>query len=194
MDIKERDFKTTPFNSGALPKMILAYLSSRKNDTWICGGALRSIFLGEKPRDYDVFFKNEDAYYAIKSYLLYSNHIQIDEKTNSSIIHFNDFTIELIHSKYWDTLEDCLSSFDITLCMAGTDGIEYVKHYSFESDNENKRIVIYNSTYPNSTLFRIAKYANKGYTITPNEVFGFTEKYYVLKDGYTNEVLLGSAA
>jgi hypothetical protein len=62
-------------------------------------------------------------------------------------------------------MEQLISTFDFTLCMAAYDGSQIVLDRRFLKHNKYGRLGINTVTYPVATINRIHKYRNKGFTM-----------------------------
>lgn len=137
-------------------------------DTWIAGGAIRSSILNKKPNDIDVFGKSEEAVdnfieenlsngkKVYDSGMIRTYKIQRDEEWKVQVM-----------SRFYDSIQDCLDSFDFTICQfaknndltfANPDGIIHTFR---------KKLVINNiqEDFAVDTLRRIQKYVKKGFEI-----------------------------
>lgn len=133
---------------------------------WLAGGSLLRLVKNEKisKGDLDFFFINSnrrrmarDAIIDGKEMLGYSSHKA--EIVNSAL----GVPIQLVKS-YHPTLEDCLNSFDFTICQLGTDGYYlYATEQGWEDIHNNvlRETDNYNDK-PHDEL-RVVKYMIRGY-------------------------------
>ena len=140
---------------------------------YLAGGALRAIFSGNKPKDYDIFCNSRVAFLDLYDKLNSDKSNKILFESDNAITYKHDSkTIQLI-SKVYGTQEDILNVFDMTICQCSYDFIteEFLLNDNFLYHLAAKRIIILpNLKYPFSTLFRVFKYQEKGFTISPVEI------------------------
>lgn len=147
----------------------------RDTGAMIAGGAVRSVFAGEKISDYDMYFRD---YGNSRDFLLYmseSDDFKLvfstelaqtfsDGKITIQVITMQDMTCDP---------EELLSKFDFTICMGLYDfsNSEFLLDSKFLPDLSRRDIIFnINTPYPISSLFRVAKYINKGYRISGLEI------------------------
>jgi len=138
---------------------------------WLCGGAVRDLLVGKETHtDFDFFFNSLDTYNKFIADLC---------NLGASIFSKNEFNTTLRKSTDTDTItvqcinlvypsiEKVLDSFDFTITQFGFDGINlYCGDYSLY-DLARKRLALNKLTYGVSTLRRLLKYSNKGFTACP---------------------------
>lgn len=157
---------------------------------WVAGGSIRRIFSGEEQNsDIDYFFNNENQLKDFKEYLERKdsgailrgsndmNHSYVLPATKETVYDsetgnetpFTKFVpeqkIQLIHFRYYNNPQDVIDSFDYTLSQFLYDGESF--HFGDFAlfDVARKRLVPHKISYAASTLRRMLKYANQGYTI-----------------------------
>lgn len=156
----------------SLPKPLYTALSKR--DIYVCGGYIRAVVAGETPRDIDVFAKAP---------------IDVDRATKdigrSPKVSSNSHTVQLdsgppiqfIISTYYPSAQDCIKSFDFTVCQAGVwcypnNKGEFKWHSvcsdRFYQDLASKRLAVnpdMDQIKAGSTMMRVLRYSKMGYTI-----------------------------
>ena len=164
-------FKSQPsFNYPQLKKLYF-YIKGTKG--FIAGGCFKDIFLGNKVRDIDIFFENEEDYKnALKVYKskkdfkkIYSNDNCTGYKDTK-----NGIGVELIKSVF-GTPEEVLNQFDFTIVKAAyfnppndEQEIQFMYQPNFFEHLLLKRLVIDDTIpRPAATLNRSWKYASYGF-------------------------------
>lgn len=150
---------------------------------WLCGGSVRRVFDNDslKHTDFDLFFrsptqKNECGTFLLglgaqkeaendKNTTYYLPRKKFDLGDGGPPITRPEMKIQLIHIVYYETLESVLESFDFTICQFGYDGTRYVVGPWSLSDLATKSLVPHKLTFGVSSLRRVLKYTNQGYTI-----------------------------
>lgn len=140
----------------------------------VAGGMITSIFCDRKINDVDVYFHNkEDLANFIKNESIY-----IVALTKKAIkIGYCGKDVHLIHFDTFEKIGDLFNTFDFTLCMGAYDFKEeqFVLHDDFLLHNLKKKIVVNpNTVFPISSLIRVNKYIEKGYSIDKNELVKIT--------------------
>lgn len=155
---------------------ILEYLPSvSKEGPWIAGGAMRSLVANEEHvSDYDFFFKDKEQMELFRSNLEASTAINILKKksndhcdTYSIVIpykEYNKFEVQLVHISYYDSPQLLLDSFDYTICQFAYDGESLFTGEFSILDLMRRRLAVNTITYPVSSVRRMIKYTNKGFT------------------------------
>lgn len=133
---------------------------------WVAGGALRGFFEdGYVKSDIDLWFRNEDDLVgATKS---------IQKNTDAEKVYESDRVLRLTSSKtkfdlvkrYYNSMEECISQFDFTVCCCAVDHEDVKHHEDYFIDMATKRLIINNIIMPLSTLRRVQKYTRRGYRI-----------------------------
>lgn len=143
-------------------------LNLLNDKTWLAGGALRSALTSALISDYDVFFSNtyESARVEVELEHLGAETVFKCPEGKLTTMTFDGMKIQLITEFFYENMEHLIDTFDITACRFATDGKVMVTKYSSIRDTYKKRINLHRVDFPVATMKRIAKYANKGYTIT----------------------------
>lgn len=152
----------------ALDSGILSILG---NGVILAGGSLRALVdPSDTICDYDLFFTDTSKISYVQEYLLgnkYSLIFQCPKGELSTYFNAESKTkVQLITKRQYNDMQDLISSFDITACCCAYDGETFEKNDRFIFDVLNKLININKIEYPVATMKRIAKYSQKGYTLT----------------------------
>jgi hypothetical protein len=151
-------------------------------ECWVAGGAVKDFFLKTEPNDIDIYFKNEgdhDLAFSIACSGGMDNHLshRDNDRTNKVVLK-NPFTdrsykIDLI-KLYHNNPIDCISSFDFTCCSAAVTPVSFVCHPDYFVDLASKELKLNGPVRGISILPRIQKYIQKGYYMSPGEMFKLT--------------------
>lgn len=138
-------------------------------DFIIAGGCFTQLFLGNKPNDIDVFFKNENQMNIAVSRIKNNSNFKITFENDYVLNSFkNNQKIQLIKKYFFENPEDILQSFDFTIVKFAYNGEEIFYHDRFFKDLAKKRLVIdKNLMKPLGTLKRSYKYTKRGFTLCP---------------------------
>ena len=153
------------FNDGVYRALV-------KHEAMIAGGAITSLVTGQKVNDIDIYFHNQlgfdevnDAFKADKDYIEVCN-------TNNAITYRDvplDQDIQLIKINMAEDAYNLISTFDMFHnAIAFTCGLNTLAtHPNFEECIIQRKLM-YNpkAKYPISSLQRIFKYLQRGYTIS----------------------------
>lgn len=144
----------------AIPTHIKELLQ-RNNDIFLCGGSLRSLYLGELPNDYDLFFTNEDGYKkALEHYRFYQ------KSDNGYVTTIPELKTQLIYKKFFETPEHIIDSFDYcNICAAYNYNTGLFLNDEFMSSNDNKEVRVNVITNTLSSLKRLGRYIIGGYEV-----------------------------
>jgi hypothetical protein len=153
-----------------LGKRLLTELKGQK--CYIAGGTITSLFCRREINDIDIYFKSEEAIVDFVGSIWGGGWIVANTSKATLIRYKNQQDIQLIHFKYFPTVNDIFETFDFTVCMAAFDfeTEEFVFHPQFMQHN-SQRILKFNSNtaFPIVSLLRVQKYKDKGYTISKPE-------------------------
>lgn len=138
---------------------------------WIAGGAVRRLFLGLDPagKDVDYFFTSKEQFH-IYSMRLESNGAECFSETtdhrtydvflpNKGYVH-----VQLVRTRFRESLEDHLNAFDFRFCQTGWNGREFIASVPAIHDLDDK-VIRLNGTpgKPVSSWMRLLKYAEQGF-------------------------------
>jgi hypothetical protein len=149
---------------------------------WIAGGAVRrTIQCKTLDSDFDFFFASADQTEKFaadlvslggqlrgkneknQTYILPSKVVGGDNET--PLTQLPELKIQLITFQYFASAEQVIDSFDFTLCQFAYDGSKlYMGDFSLW-DVARKRLVPNRISYATSSLRRLLKYANQGFTV-----------------------------
>lgn len=139
------------------------------DEYWIAGGAVRAFLLNQPiTTDVDFFFKTDEAFDAFvekfgsdQSRRLASTEHHITFKATLGEI---TYKVQAIKIGFYDSIEECLDSFDFTICqLAAHKGKLYVGQYTMW-DLARKRLALHKLTYGAATVRRLLKYTSQGFT------------------------------
>lgn len=138
---------------------------------WLAGGALRRTLSNTEPdSDFDFFFRDADQLAKFKSGLTERGLTEIRETEHH--VHFRgrvgdsslERDIQLIRFAFYTDVEAVIDSFDFTICMVAFDGETLTTGEFALWDIARKRLAINKITYPVSTMRRMLKYGQQGFT------------------------------
>lgn len=137
---------------------------SKTNGPWIAGGAvlrwINNEVVGDS--DIDVFCKNEKQFNKlherIRKYYPFSHMHYTD---NAITYKCDEWDIQLIKRKYYNSPQEIISNFDLSVCQLVTDGYKlwYGEHTFADVNNKHLRVV----NMKPGVLNRITKYWIYGY-------------------------------
>lgn len=133
---------------------------------WIAGGAVRA-FLENRPitTDVDFFFNNPQEYEEFVSTHAIDPVKQRHVVTWKDTIDGVEYKIQAIKIGYYESMEECLDSFDYSICQFGIDRDVIVAGEFSLWDLARKRLVLNKITYGVATVRRMLKYAKQGFTV-----------------------------
>lgn len=155
-------------------KMIFEPLGIREN-AWIAGGCLRE-WLQEKRIakgcDVDVWCRNEAEVERIKKAAKTAKWVLTAELPTSLNYKTNKGQwVQIIRGHYFDGPVETIAAFDFTVCaFALTHDDAFWMHQSSLLDMAMMRLMVIDLQFPQSTLRRTYKYAEKGYRICGGEL------------------------
>lgn len=155
-------FKTTTTSEFPLLNLKHQQLSELiKTPFWIGGGALTSMIAGDKINDWDIFTSDWQSVF---------NDLQSNAELtfeNSHVANFShkDFsqTIQLIKRDH-ESPQFTAQQIDLSICAGAFDGNNLVVHDTMIDDIDNNKIRLNQVKWPLSTLNRVMKYSQRGYT------------------------------
>jgi hypothetical protein len=139
---------------------------------WIAGGAALRWWQGQPvgESDIDVFCANakqaEEIIANIKSYGRWQRKFESDNATTLSYWSKENtskqWTIQIIKRRYFDSLQEVINSFDMTVCEIGTSGNDWVLGKETAKDIRERNLRL---KYPlqSDALKRVVKYWTYGY-------------------------------
>lgn len=164
---------------GYLDEYILDLLDIHR-EVFLAGGAVRALITNEKPADYDLFFKSQEAVTAVREELeadgcelkfecpegkLFT-YVKTweDDYYAGTPEYFQSIKIQLILDSIGGP-EQIIEGFDFNACRAAIDNDYLYCDIDFIRDVVTKELSMHRVTYPVATLKRFGKYARKGYNI-----------------------------
>lgn len=143
------------------------------NNSYIAGGAIASLVLGEEPKDYDIWFENPEDYYGAMIGLTNSNlqflietgiNLSVSTSKYATTFKIQGIDIQLVQSRM-GVPEVVVPTFDFkhTQSWMKRDGTMSVDEEFIKS----KQLVFVhgNFSHPVNTMQRVNKFARRGYDI-----------------------------
>ena len=137
---------------------------------WIAGGAPLDFYRGVEPRDYDLWFPDDENFDKVaQTFSLHGAVLQRATKSTAVYdFHYSkseaikDGTWELVRN-YFDSADETVDFFDFTVAgiAVGHDYITY--HEKFFEHFATKTLGINSTRYSLNTLRRLPKYVQKGF-------------------------------
>lgn len=98
-----------------VPPIIRRLLGRTPGRVWLCGGALRSIFDNTRTSDYDLFFRDGDAFNDAQQFLKNEFKNCLNPTTSHAVTFISQgVKIQLVCMKWFPSAHDCIASFDFT--------------------------------------------------------------------------------
>jgi hypothetical protein len=134
---------------------------------WVAGGALRNYFSQghAKGSDVDVFFPNVEQFDKAKADLLLKGSKKTFENERITNFVHKGHKVQLVSTKYFRNPAETIANFDFTVCCCAVDKQNVYPHDTFFMDLAKKRLVINALPYPLSTMQRLQRYVQNGFTI-----------------------------
>jgi hypothetical protein len=139
---------------------------------WLAGGALRRTLLGKQPAsDFDFFFRDADQLQAFEDRVIASGLTKVRETEHHK--HYRgtlgeDPTprdIQMIRFAFYADAAAVIDSFDFTICQFAYDGQALTVGDFSLWDLGRKRLAVHKITYPVSSMRRMLKYGQQGFTV-----------------------------
>ncbi len=159
------------------PTPLLKLLQQFPNEIFVAGGYIRSVISNEKVNDIDVFTPTAEKAMAYALMLVNGNHENIYKTDNAITVKGLRYPIQFVHRWSFNTAEDCVNSFDFSICRAGffwnkkdgEDGKwESLCEDNYYSDLAGKRLVYMNpirNEDAGGSMLRVLKYYQNGFRI-----------------------------
>lgn len=159
------------------------------NGPWVAGGSVLRTFMGLPiDTDVDLFFPNESVY-NVSLELLRKHATFIRESKFSHTFeilleyHGREMKVktQIIRQVYKEKAVDIINGFDLSICQIAFDSERIVCPQETIEDLKSKRmtILINNITHPVSTLKRVLKYSQRGYTVDDKNLKEFTDNFFI---------------
>ena len=139
-------------------------LQIKKEGVWLCGGAVRNLIEGDKPRnDYDVFFKDDSFRAEFINHIVSNGATAVRDVELNTTYEYFGMKVQAIKLNY-GSIEEVLRSFDFTITQFGYDG-EYL-HTTERAlyDLGRRRLVVNRVTYAVSSVRRLLMYESYVFT------------------------------
>lgn len=132
------------------------------------GGAVTSVFTGNKINDVDVYFKSREAFELAACQAYEDGFWCVDSSKRAVTFSDNGRIVQLMHFDFFPTAADIFKAFDYTICMGAYD--YDTKEFAFHDDflkHNSQRFLRFNhgTRYPLASATRVLKYQQRGYTI-----------------------------
>lgn len=172
---------------------------------FVAGGFIRACLAGETPKDIDIFttdlsIVDEAVDYYVKSCRLYDTREVTQKKTPCTITVENGYLppVQFVNNVAYKSPEECVNQFDFTVCQAAiwcdaAGNWQSLYTPEFIRDVAQKRLVY---TAPNrveapgGSLWRAFKYAQRGYSITQQELARLIERLIEKTEEEEEDVVL----
>ncbi len=168
--IKLSDFITRHFKvqQSDLPiEEIGELVGVSKNGPWCVGGAVRRTIKGEfeVKSDYDIAFASHADVTKADAALIEDGYkLKWHNKMCQTYVK-DKRTVQLLIGTFYKTIEDCLETFDFTVCQFGYDGEDLVYSPLALYDLGRSALVPNKITFAVASLRRMLKYKEQGYDI-----------------------------
>lgn len=146
---------------------VLDLLSKSGIKCFIAGGVFASIFTKSKINDIDVFFYEKDDVNNMIEFLKNCNDCKVGFNNDWVCnIYLKNLKLQLVKKYTFVTPEECINSFDFTVCKCAYDGSKIYHSERFFIDLTSKALIVDGLLLkPLSTFKRAFKYQKKGYII-----------------------------
>lgn len=145
---------------------------------WLAGGAVVRWLEGEKVNaaDFDIFSSDVDE--AKRRVEAAGFQALRDSFLSTTFENRNDVRVQVIKRAY-PSLLDVLNSFDFRARMVGTDGNLLYAHPKAQEDISRRQLVQHQGDFSLTvtSLFGLAKYANRGYTLSHSQARNFLKAW-----------------
>lgn len=145
----------------------------KEYNCFIAGGTITSLFCNREVNDFDVYFRSEKDLIAFVYEIWGTDNWIVSSTDKATAINMGGKDVQLIHFRYFESTDDIFKTFDYTACMGAFDfqSEEFSLHPDFLRHN-SQRVLNYNpeTAFPIVSLLRVAKYQDKGYSISKAEL------------------------
>ena len=149
--------------------IILQPLKDNGIQAWVAGGAVRDYFMQVKPTDYDLFFPSSEDYNKCKTFFESNGATKVWESKNGLKMDYKGNVFDLV-KRFYNSAADVIQNFDFTVSMFITDGRSLWGGDSSFKDLDGRNLVIHKVTNPDSTIKRVFKYFDKGFSISKYQI------------------------
>lgn len=142
-----------------------------QNGPWVAGGAALRWYQGQPvgENDIDIFCRSvaqaQRVIESIKSYGRYSIKYESDNATTLSYHSPNGdryWTLQVIKRRYFNSMQEVIDNFDISVCQIGTDGNTWMLNKNTAKDIRERNLRMNMPLHPDAAK-RLAKYWTYGY-------------------------------
>ena len=141
---------------------------------YLAGGAITSIFTGQKVNDLDFYCSSAEERDRLESLLkeTYGYKVACDSANAVTLVKHlkkKSYVVQIIKRFYFDTPAECLKSFDFTVVQGLYDfgqGKFVVSDRYFKDLAARKLVYTNTSHYPICALYRTKKYQQRGYSLS----------------------------
>ena len=147
-----------------------AFVTHTDNDIYLAGGAVRRVLSGNSSleSDFDFFFASEKAHTDFVASLKDIDNAKVVRETKNSstfkvVVNDTEAEINTVSIRFFESVENCIESFDFTACMFGYDGENVITTPQALWDLARRRIRVNKITYPVASLRRLIKYTKQGF-------------------------------
>jgi len=137
---------------------------------WIMGGAVRRFLQGQpQDADIDLFFDSSAQYDLYHRLMVHMGHGLLAHTEHHTMFEVRSAQsikkVQLVTTRYRESLIDHMNAFDYTLCQTGWDGERVIASYHALIDIVDQKLNLASTTLHDlpSSWFRILKYAQQGY-------------------------------
>lgn len=163
-----------------------------ENGPWVAGGSVMNIFQNTmQANDIDIFCKDSSQHRMVWEFImknfLYS-YIRNDYRKDENLSFFQidkGIPLQLVGTRYFESLDSLLNDFDFTIVMAGTDGTNWKVGDRFSYDLRIKKLIVNNNQYRAKQIGRLYRYCMKGFTPGPetlSKIFHLGDEKNILSD------------
>lgn len=204
------EYASTPLYSSGIKRneWLDALVRKMPAGTYIAGGFMRSLIAGDdKFDDVDLFFNSGSSFSVMVDLIANDEeHYFAGYKVNRDMSKFwgetrkyrlLNFTpppdkdkpkLQLIKLAWFDSPEAVIDGFDLTCCQFATDGKDLYFNPQAMNDVKEKRLRLHKTNSSLTTLERLIKYGNRGYTADKGEFNVVAERAAELLLGANTEV------
>lgn len=168
----------------------------KKHNAVIAGGAITSIFSAREIKDYDIFFKDQNAFDNTLSHFSSRSKTYTKTYESNASVTFSQGrnTIQLIKlpQTFQPTAEKLVNTFDFTICMGAYDfeAEKFFFHHDFLKHIAQRKLIYnLNCIRPVSAVVRIKKFEQKEYSISKAELLKVIFSVQQLQINSYDEVL-----
>ena len=147
-------------------------LETFPGDVFCCGGYPRDLISKHKtPKDIDLFFRNVETltkvYHFLRGEKFKESHtVDYIRESKNFYFRIGDVVFNLIGLAYYDSIEECLDSFNFTINMVGFNHEKLVSYSTFSQHLSEKKLVVHSLGPIPWFLYSMQKYNEYGYKMS----------------------------